>query len=58
MPWHWADATRHRVAAESVALTPHKNGPGFSIQLRALPIDGRIVLLPPDTGDEQRNKDR
>ena len=26
---------------------PHQNGPGFSVQLRALPLDGRIVLLPP-----------
>jgi len=35
---------------------PHKDGPGFNIQLRCLPVDGRIVLLPPDTG-EDRNKD-
>jgi hypothetical protein len=29
---------------------PHKDGPGLSVQLRALPLDGRIVLLPPDEG--------
>ena len=39
------------------AAFPHKDGMGFNIQLRALPIDGRIVLLPPDSGEE-RNTDR
>ena len=27
---------------------PHKDGPGINIELRALPVDGRIILLPPD----------
>jgi hypothetical protein len=36
---------------------PHQNGPGLSVQLRALPLDGRIGLLPPDTAEE-RNGDR
>ncbi len=27
---------------------PHKEGPGFSLQLRALPLDGKLVMLPPD----------
>ena len=43
------------------AAFPHREGPGFNIQLRALPVDGRIVLLPPDpanAGDERSNKDR
>jgi hypothetical protein len=31
---------------------PQQNGPGFNLQLRALPLDGRIVLLPPDTDDK------
>ena len=35
---------------------PHQNGPGFSVQLRALPLDGRIVLLPPD-GEEKSTPD-
>ena len=35
---------------------PHQNGPGFSAQLRALPLDGRIVLLPPD-GEEKSTPD-
>jgi hypothetical protein len=42
------------------AAFPHRDGTGFNIQLRAFPLDGRIVLLPPDpvsTGEE-RNKDR
>ena len=30
------------------AAFPHKEGPGLNVELRALPIDGRIVLLPPD----------
>jgi hypothetical protein len=30
------------------AAFPHKEGLGFSIELRAFPIDGRLVVLPPD----------
>jgi hypothetical protein len=30
------------------AAFPHKEGPGFSIELKAFPIDGRLVVLPPD----------
>jgi hypothetical protein len=33
------------------AAFPHKEGTGFSIELRAFPIDGRLVVLPPDTDD-------
>jgi hypothetical protein len=33
------------------AAFPHKEGLGFSIELRAFPIDGRLVVLPPDTDD-------
>jgi hypothetical protein len=33
------------------AAFPHKDGLGFSIELRAFPIDGRLVALPPDTDD-------
>ena len=29
------------------AAWPHKKGPGFSIQLDALPLEGRIVLVAP-----------
>jgi hypothetical protein len=31
---------------------PHQNGPGLTVQLRALPLDGRLVLLPPDSDDK------
>ena len=40
---------------------PHKEGTGFNIQLRAFPLDGRIVLLPPDQNDttpEERPRNR
>ena len=43
------------------AAFPHKDGTGYNVQLRALPVDGRIVLLPPDSGgtdSERSNKDR
>ena len=44
------------------AAFPHQNGMGFNVQLRALPVDGRIVLLPPDpannTDGERSHKDR
>jgi hypothetical protein len=32
---------------------PHKEGPGFSSELRALPMDGRLVALPPDQIDDR-----
>ena len=37
------------------AAFPHKEGIGFSIELKAFPVDGRLVVLPPD-GDDNRNK--
>jgi hypothetical protein len=33
------------------AAFPHKEGVGFSIELKAFPIDGRLVVPPPDTDD-------
>jgi hypothetical protein len=38
------------------AAFPHKEGIGFSIELKAFPIDGRLVVLPPDTDDSRSNK--
>ena len=35
---------------------PHKDGTGFNIQLRALPLDGHIVLFP--AGDDARAERR
>jgi hypothetical protein len=37
------------------AAFPHKEGVGFNIELKALPVDGRLVALPPD-GDEANNR--
>jgi len=37
------------------AAFPHKEGPGFSIELKAFPVDGRLVVLPPDN-DDRNNK--
>jgi hypothetical protein len=34
------------------AAFPHKEGPGFNIELRSIPLDGRIVLLPPDENSD------
>ena len=39
------------------AAFPHKEGAGFSIELRAFPVDGRLVVLPaenPEEREEQR----
>jgi hypothetical protein len=36
------------------AAFPHKEGLGFSIELKAFPIDGRLVVLPPDTDEDNR----
>jgi hypothetical protein len=33
------------------AAFPHKDAIGFSIELKAFPLDGRLVALPPDTDD-------
>lgn len=38
------------------AAFPHKEGPGFSIELKAFPVDGRLVVLPPDSEDNRSNK--
>jgi hypothetical protein len=26
---------------------PHQNGEGFNIELNALPVNGRVILMPP-----------
>ena len=35
------------------AAFPHKEGLGFSIELKAFPVDGRLVVLPPDPSDDR-----
>jgi hypothetical protein len=42
--------------SEIGAAFPHKEGIGFSIELKAFPIDGRLVVLPPDSNDDRSNK--
>jgi hypothetical protein len=39
------------------AAFPHKDGIGFSIELKAFPIDGRLVVLPPADDDNQSNQE-
>ena len=34
------------------AAFPHKEGVGFNIELKAFPVDGRLVVLPPDGEDD------
>jgi hypothetical protein len=36
------------------AAFPHKEGIGFSIELKAFPVDGRLVILPPDGNDDRK----
>jgi hypothetical protein len=31
---------------------PHKDGIGFNIQLRALPTDGKLIVLPAEAAEE------
>jgi hypothetical protein len=38
------------------AAFAHKEGLGFSIELKAFPVDGRLVVLPPDPDDNRSNK--
>jgi hypothetical protein len=38
------------------AAFPHKEGSRFSIELSAFPVDGRLVVLPPDPADDRNNK--
>ena len=33
------------------AAFPHKEGEGFNIELKAFPVDGRLVVLPADTDE-------
>src|ERR1039457_1337427 len=40
------------------AAFPHKEGTGFSIELRAFPVDGRLVVLPPDNGGDKDDRSK
>ena len=39
------------------AAWPHNSGPGFSIELEALPVDGRLVLMPPKADEPEAEAD-
>ena len=34
---------------------PHREGPGFNLELSALPLDGRLVALVPNEDDESHS---
>jgi hypothetical protein len=38
------------------AAWPHEKGNGFTIQLEALPLDGRLVLTEPKADDQPANQ--
>ncbi len=47
------DAGRRAKSWTKVGVAfPHREGLGFNIQLRCLPVDGRLVVLPPVVGEE------
>jgi hypothetical protein len=31
---------------------PHADGSGFNIELKAFPHDGKLIVLPPQSGDQ------
>jgi hypothetical protein len=38
------------------AAFPHKEGSGLNIELSAIPLDGRLVVPPPDGNEDNRSK--
>ena len=36
---------------------PHKEGAGYNIQLRSLPVDGKLVVLPANASEEAESGD-
>jgi hypothetical protein len=48
------DGTSQKRWTKIGAAFPHKEGSGFSIELKAFPMDGRLVVLPPDPADDDR----
>jgi hypothetical protein len=48
------DKTRKAKSWTKVGVAfPHKEGIGFNIQLKAHPVDGKLVVLPPDGKEEE-----
>jgi len=47
------DASRKAKSWSKVGVAfPHKEGAGFNIQLRSLPVDGRLVVLPAEAAED------
>lgn len=47
------DANRKAKSWTKVGVAfPHKEGAGFNIELRAFPVNGRLVALPPNAEEE------
>jgi hypothetical protein len=45
------DAEQKAIWTRIGAAWPHEKGPGYSIRLHALPVDGRIVLVEPTSSE-------
>src|ERR1700733_11685663 len=45
-------ATHQEITLGVGAAFPHKEGAGFSIEISAIPLDGRLVVLPPDGNED------
>jgi hypothetical protein len=48
------DANRKAKSWSKVGVAfPHKEGQGFNIELRAFPVNGRLVALPPNSEEQE-----
>ena len=47
-----ADGKKARAWTRIGVAFPHKDGTGFNVEVHSFPLDGRIVLLPPDEGSD------
>ena len=45
------DSKAARLWTQVGVAFPHKEGEGFNIKLRCVPLNGRLVILPPDAED-------
>jgi hypothetical protein len=51
------DKGRKPIWTKIGAAWPHTNGPGFSVELDANSLDGRLVLVPPKADDTRPEAD-
>jgi hypothetical protein len=47
-----ADGKKGRAWTRIGVAFPHKDGTGFNVEVHSFPLDGRIVLLPPDESSD------